>query len=293
MEPGRETAVIFAELIGAAELSARAGAGAAHEAIAGCAQKLGEAAAASGARVVKRIGGRLMLVAASADGGARAAVAMQVAARNLPAADTGAFALGVGLHYGPVIQDNADVFGDAVNVAARLVEKAASGQILLAAETAGDLSPLYRGSVRRLYSMPVKGHKELALCELVWRADEPATFYPLAAPAVNLDAKLKLRYRGAKLVLKRANESLTIGRDGSCGLVVDEEHASRQHCVIQRRSNHFVIADRSTNGTYVTIEGEEEFRLQRDELALRRNGWISFGRSKAEGGESVEFICDD
>jgi len=293
MEPGRETAVIFAELIGATELYARAGDAAATQSIAGCAEKLGEAAMASGARVIKRIGGRLMLVAASADSGARAAVAMQVAARNFPPADERGLALGVGLHYGPVIQDNADVFGDAVNVAARLVEKAASGQILLAAETAGDLSPIYRGSVRRLYSMPVKGHKELALCELVWRADEPATFYPLAAPAAQLDAKLKLRYRGAKLVLKRTNESLTIGRDAGCGLVVEAEHASRQHCVIQRRSNHFVISDRSTNGTYVTIQGEEEFRLQRDELALRKNGWISFGRSKAEGGETVEFVCDD
>ncbi len=293
MEPGRDTAVIFAELIGATELYARAGDTAAHEAISGYAGKLGEAAASSGARVIKRIGGRLMLVAASADAAARAAVALHVAAGKFPAAEPASLTLGVGFHYGPVIQNNDDFFGDAVNVAARLVEKAARGQILLAAETAGSLSPLYRGSVRRLYSIPVKGHKELALCELTWRADEPATFYPLAAPPPLLDAKLKLRYRGTKLVLKRSLEALTIGRDSGCGLAVDDEHASRQHCVIHRRSSHFVLADKSTNGTYVTIEGEEEVRLQRDELALRKHGWISLGRSRAEGGEPVEFVCDD
>ncbi len=293
MEPGRETAVIFAELIGATELYARAGDTAAHEAIAGCAGRLGEAASSSGARVIKRIGGRLMLVAASADAAARTAVALHVAAKEFPAAEPASLALGVGFHYGPVIQNNDDFFGDAVNVAARLVEKAARGQILLAAETAGGLSPLYRSSVRRLYSMPVKGHKELALCELMWRADEPATFYPFAAPPEMSDAKLKLKYRGTKLVLRRSLEALTIGRDAGCGLVVDEEHASRQHCVIHRRSAHFVIADKSTNGTYVAIEGEAEVCLQRDELALRKHGWISLGRARGDGGESVEFSCGD
>lgn len=294
MEPGRETAVIFAELIGAAELYARAGDAAAHEAIARSLEKLGEAAASSGARVVKRIGARLMLVAASADAAARAAVAMQVAAGDFPATDPARLALGVGFHYGPVLQqDDSDVFGDTVNLAARLVEKAARGQILLAAETAAAVGSLYRRSIRRLYSMPVKGlSEELALCELVWRADEPATFYPLDTAAMPLRAKLKLKYRGTKLVLRRSLEALMIGRDAHCDLVVDDEHASRYHCIIQRRSDHFVLADKSTNGTFVTVEGEPEVLLQRDELTLRKHGWISLGSPRSAGGEAVEFFCD-
>lgn len=295
MEPGRETAVIFAELIGAAELYGSAGDGAAQEAIARCIEKLGQAAASSGARVVKRIGARLMLVAASADAAARAAVAMQVAAGDFPAIDSAKLALGVGFHYGPVLQqDDNDVFGDTVNLAARLVEKAARGQILLAAETAAAVGSLYRRSIRSLYSMPVKGRsEELALCELVWRADEPATFYPIdtaAAPLAKL--KLKLKYRGTKLVLRRGLEALMIGRDARCDLVVDDEHASRYHCIIQRRGEHFVLADKSTNGTYVTVEGEYEVLLQRDELALRKHGWISLGRPRGAAEEAVEFFCD-
>lgn len=295
MEPGRDTAVIFAELIGAAELYGSAGDGAAQEAIARCIEKLGQAAASSGARVVKRIGARLMLVAASADAAARAAVAMQVAAGDFPAIDSAKLALGVGFHYGPVLQqDDNDVFGDTVNLAARLVEKAARGQILLAAETAAAVGSLYRRSIRSLYSMPVKGRsEELALCELVWRADEPATFYPIdtaAAPLAKL--KLKLKYRGTRLVLRRGLEALMIGRDARCDLVVDDEHASRYHCIIQRRGERFVLADKSTNGTYVTVEGEHEVLLQRDELELRKHGWISLGRPRGAAGEAVEFFCD-
>jgi adenylate cyclase len=295
MEPGRETAVIFAELIGAAELYARVGDAAAHEAIARCVETLGQAAQSSGGRVIKRIGGRVMLVAASADAAARAAVAMQVAAGGFQGPDSASLALGVAFHYGPVLQqDDSDVFGDTVNLAARLVEKAAKGQILLAADTAAAVGSLFRRSIRRLYSMPVKGLSEdLQLCELVWRADEPATLYPMqAAAAEPLRAKLKLKYRGTKVVLRREREAFTIGREAGCALVVDDEHASRQHCFIQRRSDHFVLADKSTNGTYVTVEGEEEVLLQRDELTLRKHGWICFGAPRSAGGEAVEFFCE-
>lgn len=294
MGPGRETAVIFAELIGVPELYARAGDAAAHEAITGCAGKLEQAVASNGGRIVKRINGRLMALAGSADAAADAAVAMQVAARDFPADSTG-LGLGVGFHYGPVIQqDSSDVFGDTVNLAARLVEQAARGQILLAAETAEQMESLHRRSVRRLYSVQLKGfEEELTLCEMVWRTDEPATVYPFdAAKPAPGRAKLKLTYRGRRLVLRRITEAVSIGRDAGCGLVVEDEHASRHHCTIQRRHDHFVLADKSTNGTFVTVEGEDEVILQRDELTLRKRGWISFGRPRSAGGEVVEFFCD-
>jgi adenylate cyclase len=193
-----------------------------------------------------------------------------------------------------VIQDESDVFGDTVNTAARLVEKAARGQILLDAETADGIASLYRRSIRRLYQVQLKGLKEeISLCEIVWRADEPATFYPFDAAAPQPGrVKLKLKYRGEKLTLRRNSEALTIGRDPACGIVVDGEHASRQHCVIARRNDKFVLADKSTNGTFVTVEGEEEVMLQRDEITLRKQGWISFGRPRGAGGEVVEFFCD-
>ncbi len=291
MEPGRETAVIFAELIGAGELLARTDDAQAHAAVGEAMAQLEQVAASSGARVVKRIGGRLMLLAESADGAARAAVALLAAAGNLPDSSLG---LGVGFHFGPVIQDAVDVFGDTVNIAARLVEKAARGQILLGAQTAEGVGSLYRRSIRRLYQVQLKGlADEFSLCEMVWRADEPATFFPFDAAAHEPGrAKLKLKYRGQKLVLRRITEALTIGRDPTCGLVVDGEHASRQHCTIQRRDTRFVLADRSTNGTFVAIDGEEEIMLQRDEITLRKHGFISFGRPNGEGGEAVEFFCD-
>jgi adenylate cyclase len=292
MDPGRERAVLFAELIGADELYGRAGDTAAHDVIAHCAARLGRAAASCDGKLVKTTGYRLMLLTPSADAAARAATAMQVAAGEFPAIAKAPLALGVGFHYGSVIQDKDDVFGDTVNLAARLVEQAASGQILFAAETATALSPAYRRLMRVLYSIPLKGRsEEVALCELVWRADTAATFLPLAA-ARPLSAKLTLKYRGAKLKLRHGREVLTIGREDDCGLVLADTQASRHHCTIQRRNDHYVLVDRSTNGTYVTVDGEGETRLEHGELVLRRRGWISFGCPRGKAAEAVEFVCD-
>jgi adenylate cyclase len=288
--PKREAAVLFAEISGAAELQARAG-DAAQQTIVACLDLV--QAVATRTRVVKRFGPRLMLLADSADSAARVATAMQIALRAFPGAEANKLGLGIGFHYGPVIQDSADVFGDTVNLAARLVEQAAQGQILLADGTAQQVQPPYRRSIRRLYPVRLKGFdEELTLCEIVWRGDEAATFHPFDAVSPPARAKLTLVYRGKKLTLRRTVEEITVGRDAACKIVVDGEHASRHHCTIERRGDHFVLADKSTNGTFVTVEGDAEVAVRRDELVLRKRGWISFGQARSAGGDAMEFICD-
>ena len=66
-----------------------------------------------------------------------------------------------------------------------------------------------------------------------------------------------------------------------------------QRLTIQRRHANFVLADKSTNGTFVTVEGEEEVVLHREEITLRKSGWICFGQSRSAAGDDVmEFVCD-
>ena len=91
---------------------------------------------------------------------------------------------------------------------------------------------------------------------------------------------VKLKYRGKELVRRRDNDSITLGRDESSGLQILEDKCSRHHCTIERRGDKFVLRDHSTNGTYITIGEEEEILLQRDEIALRKSGWISFGQTR-------------
>jgi len=296
MEFTRQTTVLFAAVLDSAGLYAAAGDHAAHEAITGCLEELGKATAACGGRVVKTMRDKLMVLVATPDAAADAAVAMHTAMEKLPPLGKTRLALGTGFHYGPVIQQEHDVFGDTVNLAARLVEQTVSGQIITTNETLALLAPLYRAWARRLYPIEIKGRSgEVMLCELVWRADENATaIQRKRPPAAALAAKaMRLRYRDKEIVRRRDRDSVTMGRDDNCGLVIADEQASRRHCTLERRGERFVLADHSSNGTYVTVEGDDELLVQREEITLGRHGWLAFGQPRASAGaEVVEFFCD-
>jgi adenylate cyclase len=291
MEPSRETTVLFALLIGGGELYAKAGDKKAHEAIEHCHFRLGRAAASCGGRLAKGTADKLMVLASNPDAAADAASAMHLAMDKLPKTAGVKLSIGIGFHYGPVIQKDEEVYGDTVNLASRLCEHAGGGQILLTQWTAKLLSPLYRAWLRDLDSAQFKGRsEEVALCELVWRDDDSATALARRRPETG-PAVLRLKYRSKRTERRREKEAFTIGRDAGCGLVVSDEQASRQHCTIERRKDKFVITDVSTNGTYVTIDGEKEIRLEREELTLRKRGWIALGQPRAEAKEIVEFFC--
>src|SRR5574341_1694612 len=202
MEVERGSTVLFAELLGAAELTVRAGDSAAQSAIQRCAGLLVKAAATCDARLVKITGSRVMLVAATTEAGLAAAAAMQSAAEQFSKTADTTLGLGVGLHFGPLLREKGDFFGDTVNFAARMVEQAARGQIVFDAETASALGPFYRHAIRQLYPIAVKGRSaEVTLCELMWRSGSGmATMHQLSASDAPR-ARLKLKYRGTELEL--------------------------------------------------------------------------------------------
>jgi adenylate cyclase len=202
--------------------------------------------------------------------------------------------LRIGFHHGAVLQREDDLFGDTVNLAARLVAQAKRGEIILSTDTAQLLGPMMRTMVRELHAITVKGKsEEVGLAELVWKRDADTTVFasqPRGRPA---KAALRLRYRGQEVARRRDTDAITVGRDLSNGLVVEDEMASRQHCTIERRQDIFVLQDHSTNGTYVTVDGDAEMAVRRSEVSLRKHGWISFGQPRGPGVDAVEFFIDD
>jgi predicted component of type VI protein secretion system len=104
---------------------------------------------------------------------------------------------------------------------------------------------------------------------------------------------LRLKYRERELVRRRDSDAIGIGRDTASDLVIDDEMASRNHCSIERRGDKFVLKDHSTNGTYVTLDGDAELLLAREELVLRKHGWIAFGQPRASAVDVAEFFCDE
>lgn len=295
MTQGRDTTVLFADVTGSTKLYEEAGDRKAADAIGKCLAALRGAAEANGGRIIKNIGDEVMAVFPNADRAAQAAARMHSAIRALPPVSGHQLGLRIGFHTGPVLQRDGDLFGDTVNLASRLASHATKGQVLLSQETVSKLSPLLRDSTRRLYDITVKGKADdVALCELLWLKSPDITVFPGLAPNKEEHGlQLRLRLRDREVVRRRLEESISVGRDADSAFVITDTAASRHHCVIERRQNHFVLRDHSTNGTYVAfLSGEPGIVLRRAEFVLRGRGWISFGQPRDKAAEVLEYSCE-
>src|ERR1700727_2325887 len=88
-------------------------------------------------RVVKRTGDGILIEFASAVDAARCAVEMQrgMAERNAAVPADGRIELRIGIHVGDIIIEEGDIFGDGVNIAARLEGIADPGGICISDDT--------------------------------------------------------------------------------------------------------------------------------------------------------------
>jgi class 3 adenylate cyclase len=245
-------------------------------------------------RVVKTIGDGAMCVFPTADLAAAAAGEMQAAVAQLPPIEGDRrLTIRIGYHFGQVIQTGEDVFGDSVNVAARMACLAFAGQVLTTGETGTALSGAARNCVRRLDALPVKGKSgEIEVYEQLWQANTGGTVLAdrVRPTAPSTGPQLRLVSRGQELAFKNV---LQFGREPATDLVVvTGPMVSRRHARIEQRGGKFVLVDRSSNGTYVTLGDNPEIHLRREELMLHGVGIISFGQSaSAQGAEIVEFHC--
>ena len=286
--------ILFADVSGSTKLYEAVGDAAAHAAIDLCVKLFAAISEQHGGRVIKTIGDEVMAVFPQASQAARAAVDIQLGVHDMAPVDKVKLGVRIGFHFGPVVERDADFFGDTVNLAARLTEMASKGQIITSLETVELFEPIQKMDCRRLYSIPVKGkEKEVEICELMWSDSEDATTL-LAHSTVPKKgtSTLRLMYRGKAIVLPLERRSLVLGRDATADLVIADRMASRAHCEIELRQDKFVIADRSANGTYVSIDGDSEIVLRREEALLRGHGFIALGQTRATATEVVEFFCE-
>jgi predicted component of type VI protein secretion system len=82
-----------------------------------------------------------------------------------------------------------------------------------------------------------------------------------------------------------------MGRDLEADFVVRERSASRAHAMIERRREHFVLADHSANGCFVGFEGRPKIRVHHEELTLVGHGWITVGLPRGAAVQAIGFRC--
>lgn len=281
---GLPRTVLFVDICGSTKLYETLGNARAQSIIAKTLALLSQSATRNMGTIVKTIGDEVMCTFASAREAAEAAIDMQRAVKAAAASEEvglKTLAVRVGFHSGPVISHAEDVFGDTVNVAARVVAHAKPGQILVAKQTVRRL-PKEEGSVRFIGSTQVKGKSQpLELFEILWD-HENLTMVRDVFQSKAVNTRLTASFGDTTLEMGPDRQVLHMGRGTENEFVVPDPLASRVHARIEYRRDRFILIDQSLNGTFLQMQGMAEVALRRDEIVLERSGLISLGKSVAE-----------
>jgi adenylate cyclase len=278
-------AILFADVCGSTKLYETLGNTRAQDVVARALEVLSEAATRHLGTVVKKIGDEVMCTFPAASEAVSAAVDMQRALQQaIASADITITTLKVrtGFHCGPIISRQSDVFGDAVNVAARVVAHAKPGQILTTKQTVEKLPREGIANIRSVGSMPVRGKREqLELFEVIWEKENLTQVRNLE-PTERGDVRLTAMLQETTLQLGPDRTVLRMGRGEENELVVNDPLASREHARIEYRQDRFVLIDQSLNGTFLRREGLAEVALRREAIVLEGAGLIGLGKTTAD-----------
>jgi adenylate cyclase len=272
-------AVLFADVSGSTRLYETLGDAAAHRIVAQLLERLREEVAAGAGRVVKTLGDELMASFPEASQAIAAARAMQQGFARAVRSPDAPGGIRIGLHFGAVLEEAGDVFGDTVNVAARLAALAKVGQILTTRETLDRVPAAERGETRHVDRARLHGKREeLDVVELLWGRETVTRFVEIpSAEVAPARGTLRVRYRGRERRLSRQRPVLSIGRDDASDFVLRLAEVSRRHARLEWRRGRCILVDESTNGTLVAPEDALPTYVRRDQLALEGCGVIACG----------------
>ena len=282
---GRENvtlAILFADIAKSTHLYETLGNKTAQSLIGACLSLLAKITAQHNGTVIKTIGDEIMCTFPTADKAVEAAIAMNRDLERLSISDMPGVTppnIYVGIQFGPVIREDNDVFGDAVNVAARMVSMAKQRQIVTTDDTVLALSVQHKSSTRVIDKTTVKGKSgEMNIYEVIWEKQDATVMVDESLDARKIESRMQLKFQGVTIEVDQSRPSITLGRQAHNDVVVNDERVSRTHARIEYRRGKFILIDQSTNGTFAFIQGKKTVTLRRDEATLLGNGIIGLGR---------------
>ena len=282
-----EVAILFADVVGSTQLYDKFGDTKASETVAVCLDVMKDATQQFNGTVIKTIGDEVMSTFPSVDEAMSAAVMMQTRITADGKADDGIpVSIRIGCHFGPVVQEQNDIFGAAVHTANRMTSQAKARQIIISGETVEAMGQELQKQTRQIDVATVRGRlDEVALYELLWDPQEATSMLPTIEweNKGKRVSKLVLSFRDKEVEVSDKRKNINIGRAEDNDLVIKGNLISRIHAKIEMRRGKFLLIDQSTNGTFIqNVQGEEKF-VRRDSTELGDEGTIGLGRAEEPG----------
>lgn len=288
MEPSnKEITVMFADIADSTRLYEIMGDEKAEELVSTTLKQLSNIIRKAQGEVVKTIGDEVMCRFSCADNAITAAREMHEFLANKKAPSSHyKLAIRIGAHHGSIIESDGDIFGDAVNIAARITALARAGKTMITKYTFEQLSDSNRERCSQIMCMTVKGKEQpIDVFDVAWEQSEEITRIVGNHSSNSIGNKLAIQFNGNTIKMSAGTiTSIKIGRGNECTLIVQSPQASREHCKIEYNRGKFIFSDHSANGSYIHHNQIELF-FHQESVPLLDDGSISLGEPSANNPE--------
>jgi len=287
---GDVATILFADIGSSVRLYQEVGDVAGHRFVSESLERMATAIANEGGQLLRTVGDAALAKFDDTDSACRAAVAIQQAHEASP------LSVRVGFHRGPVIEDKGDVYGNAVNIAARIASFARVNEITTSGGTVNELSDTHQPSATLLKQFNVRGVDDaIDIFRIDWQLEDRDAATRIATRIASTSEvrsaafihKLEITFNEQVWVLGSARTSLKIGRTELTDVCVMTDRASRDHAVLEYRDGQFTLTDTSTNGTYIRKDGQPAYAVQRETVILDGRGAIGVGIEPADSNASL------
>jgi len=276
-------AVLFADISGSTKLYVAVGDDAARQIVAQTLELWSALTVTAGGTVIQLRGDGMLCTFPTVDAALGAAVSM----RDLPYREP--LSMHAGLHAGAVLREAEQLYGDCVNVAARMADIAKRFEIVMTAAAQAQLTnPGRWRNLRLISNVPVKGKPEPMDIYLLANDKQALTDYRPPMQGKNMISRLNLRYGAVAVAVDAQVAACLIGRDDDCRIKVDHGLVSRRHASIEHVTGKFFLQDHSTNGTYIrdAVDGKATL-VHREIYQLTGRGVISLGLEPSENPDHL------
>jgi hypothetical protein len=194
----------------------------------------------------------------------------------------------IGCHFGPVVQEQNDIFGAAVHTANRMTSQAKARQIVISGDTVARMNAELKRQTRQIDVATVRGKlDEVALYELLWNPEDATSMVPMIEweeqERERRASKLEISFQGQSVIVSDQRKNIMMGRAEDNDLVIKGNLISRIHAKIEMRKGKFFLVDQSTNGSFIQNVQGIESSVRRDSIELTGEGTIGLGQVQRPG----------
>ncbi|MEN9626917.1 MAG: hypothetical protein RJA10_143 [Pseudomonadota bacterium] len=286
--------VLFADLRGSTSLFETLGNAEATSVVTHCINAMAKPVTECGGHVVKTLGDGLMAVFTDSAPAVQASIVMHEVLESIVqkgserGASSGlrALRLQIGMARGEVVEMGGDCFGDAVNVAARLIDHAGDNETLVTVEVLQGVPQDTRGRFRSLDRLALRGRAEpVQVHVLAKRRVGDAAVTQFGDVSISGEPEgLRLTWNTVSRMFDGRQLPVVLGRSPQVNFCVDDSRVSRSHARVDWYSGSFQLTDLSYNGTYVRFNDGEIVSLRRGSCTLHGSGTVGLGASPIDPG---------